>query len=487
MKRARMILAGAVATAAGLLLATVPSAQSATNDYSDPDYLAHDLDNVARSTVEGTQLEQLLDPAYHQALLPTSAESWLENLGEQLAALPQGRLYTGLAQLIPGGAVGDPRAYHDLDPIEVSFVSRTGAELQGRLFWDGLPGAHPGAVITTGSVQANQQGYWWAARTLARHGYLVLIWDVQGQGESEGFGHTPGDIVPTDDGFPFQQASNFVDGTVDALRFFLSSDAAPYRPVGWTDGDAAAVEAQGQDTIVWANPLAAFLDPTRLGLAGHSLGARAISVVQQCSDASELWRDDPVCGGRSFPIRAIVAWDSLSSAVAPTVPAMDQEADGYFLFPQPSFEAPDPSESLHAFEAWRAAGVDTYSFTVRAGTHLEWWQVPYILPSTTYGIRQVDHYTLAWFERYVQGDPARATVATAALLDGPRPDGATGGADELAWRANFFSARRLSAFSFTGADGTHHEARDLRAYAGLSPVGDWAGANADQPAERRAP
>jgi len=38
--------------------------------------------------------------------------------------------------------------------------------------------------------------------------------------------------------------------------------------------------------------------------------------------------------------------------------------------------------------------------TVRGGTHLEWVDVPYILPSTTYGVDMAAFYTLAWIERY---------------------------------------------------------------------------------------
>lgn len=75
-------------------------------------------------------------------------------------------------------------------------------------------------------------------------------------------------------------------------------------------------------------------------------------------------------------------------------------------------------------------------------------------------------------------------LGTRTLLTGPIPDGETGGRDEYAWRANFFSARYLSAFAFADTVGRQRAARDLRAYAGLSPGGDWAGANDDRPAER---
>lgn len=469
----------AILVTVGLAAPLLPA--RATDDFADPAYLAHDLDNIARSTVHGRQLASLTDLEYGYALLPATLDSFLTNTTRQLADLPRGRVYATLGQLLPGGAVGDPFAYGDLSPTTVAFTSRTGAKLLGRLFDDGSSGPKPGVVITPGSIQGTQHMYWWAARALARAGYLVLTFDAQGQGESETFGHAPGDPLPTTAGFPFQQEPNFVDGTVDAIRFLLSTPDAPYVPGGWTTTQVATAQAAGDTSLSWVNPKAASLDRTRLALAGHSLGARAVSVVQQCSDEAELWRTLPVCGGRSFPIRAIVAWDGLSArGVTPVVPAMDQLADGYFLAPQPTVEAPDPDANLAAFRAWRSAGLDTYSLTIRGGTHLEWVDVPYLLPSTTYGVHLAERYTVAWIERYVSPSPSDRRAASAVLADAPRVDRRTGGADELPWTASFLSARSRSAAAWHDARGGFRQVSDLRASGGASPVGDWAGANADQ-------
>ena len=65
----------------------------------------------------------------------------------------------------------------------------------------------------------------------------------------------------------------------------------------------------------------------------------------------------------------MVAWDALSDeGVEPVVPTMSQQADGYFLFPTFSPQAPDPSSSLGGYELWRKAGVDVFLYVVRGGT-----------------------------------------------------------------------------------------------------------------------
>ena len=81
--------------------------------------------------------------------------------------------------------------------------------------------------------------YWWLAQDLAERGYLVLTYDVQGQGTSETLPHENEQVnaLPFCNplappgagedfgcpGVPAQQDSNFVYGTQDALSFFLST------------------------------------------------------------------------------------------------------------------------------------------------------------------------------------------------------------------------------------------------------------------------
>jgi len=111
----------------------------------------------------------------------------------------------------------------------VLFTARDGATLSGHV-WATVagPARRPGIVITNGSVQADEQMYWYAAQTLAKEGYVVLTFDPQGQGQSDTFGQSPdsGEGVPAQsDGRPFY------DGTEDAIDFLTSNPQHPYEPV----------------------------------------------------------------------------------------------------------------------------------------------------------------------------------------------------------------------------------------------------------------
>ena len=470
----RVLLALLTALVVGGLAAP---AVLAGNDWSDQAYAEHDADNMARTS--GRHMADLTRPEWHDATRTATAESYLRALGLQFAELPNGRVKTGLGQWIPGGAVGDPEVWNALPSRRVQFLTRTGAKLTGHVWGSEGEGQRPGIVITTGSVQATDGMYQWLAQILARAGYQVLNFDVQGQGESEGFGHAPGDKVPTFDGVPAQQQPVFVDGTVDAIRFFLSTPEDPYRPVGWAEVDAANAERGRGPTeqIDRANPGWGTLDRTRLGIAGHSLGASAVSVVQQCSDQGELWRTVPDCHGEAYPIRTVIGFDSLRADVTPVVPGMNQQADGYFLNPTPSREAPDPAGHLAAHQKWVGAGLDTYSFTVRGGTHLEWSYIPFISMATTYGRHQIGFYTLAWMDRWLAPDRRVRNDGLARLVEGPLLQGVE---VEAPWTASYFSARSFGGFRLTKRPGVVLQTTDLRKYGGASAVGDWAGANADR-------
>ena len=306
-----------------------------------------------------------------------------------------------LGQLVPGGSTTDPfRTKRTWEASgrgtveEISFRATNGAKLNGHIFLppDSVKGRLPGVVITTGSIQGYQEMYYWAAQGLAEAGYQVMTYDVQGQGNSGTFPAMENcKGIDSCSGVPFQQAYNFYQGTIDALNFFFS-DANP-----------------GRDR----------LDPGRVGLAGHSLGAGAVSTVAQCDRR----------------VKAVVGWDNLAKAgdctLAGTlsgypqgtpekprndVPGLGLSAE-YFFNPTPTSEAPDPRAKWGGFTALRDAGTDAMTVTLRSSTHLEWTYVPYILPASRLGERVSMHYTLAWFDRYLKDDPTALDRLTATTFD----------------------------------------------------------------------
>ncbi len=175
--------------------------------------------------------------------------------------------------------------------------------------------------------------------------------------------------------------------------------------------------------------------------------------------------------------QAVVGWDTLSANnVTPVVPGLDLRADGYFLSPTPAPQAPDPKSGLGSFEAWKKAGLDSAVIVIRGGTHLEFSLVPYHGPATRYGPHLAAYYTAAWMDRFVPADAESRRQGYKALVGGPKAKRA------LPWSANHFSARRFSAMALRqpGATSVTAHSGDLRAWAGRSKVGDWAGANADK-------
>src|SRR3954452_9934136 len=296
--------------------------------------------------------ERLLDEVASPAFGSTF---WAETpgiyAGQNVAMLTDpAHPHVTLAQFIPGGTTTDP--FRTIDRwtaagrgrvTQVGFPASDGAKLNGYIFRPpaSVRGPYPGIVITTGSIQGYQNMYFWAAEGLAEAGYMVLTYDVQGQGTS--------DTLPSSDhcspsgctGVPFQQSYNFFQGTEDALNYFFSAK----------------------------DPHRAQLDTTRVGMAGHSLGASAVSVVGQC---------DP-------RVKAIVAWDNLAPATgkcadqipdgalpagSPATPTLTTPALGinseYFFNPTSQSAPPDPQSKAGAYHQLVAAGTDAMQIGLRS-------------------------------------------------------------------------------------------------------------------------
>jgi dienelactone hydrolase len=353
-------------------------------------------------------------PEYQALLRQVSLQNRAAALAMQ-AADPERNFSGHLCASGEDGCAGDVRLYDwqagGYGIVQrVLLTARSGATISGRVWaTQAGPSKRPGIVITNGSIQANEQLYWFVAQTLAKAGYVVLTSDPQGQGQSDEQGESP----DQNEGSPAQTDGRpFFDGTEDALDFFLSTPKRPYEPV--PSCDSGTSHAPKQDRRVAAglnaayNPFWRLLNPARIGLAGHSFGAAGVSFegqkdprVSAIVALDNLGRPGTTGGLAVKPCPS----DPASHADAPiTKPALGMSAD-YGLTPQPNTSDPDPLAKSTQSLAYSQAGVDTGEIIIRGGTHYEFSWIPNVgFGATLRGADAVAWYTTAWFDKYVKGD-----------------------------------------------------------------------------------
>ncbi len=374
------------------------------------------------------QRQQIYDtPQYQTQLTADGIASTDAALAAEAA--DSGRFFTNnLCWNLANGCAGDIRLYNWgtsgyglVRPV--LFTARNGATISGHV-WATVagPAKRPGVVITNGSVQADEQMYWYAAQTLAKEGYVVLTFDPQGQGQSDTLGQSP----DQDEGVPAQTSGTpFYDGTEDAIDFFLSTPSHPYEPVkSCTTGTSHAAKQNARVTAgldAAYNPFWKLLDPNELGLAGHSYGAAGVSYIAQ-------W--DP-------RVKAVVAWDNLGgpgpddaqvpgstggsqtigeaacpadpadrTTVPITKPGLGISAD-YGLPPTPNTSLPNPLGKSTWSLNYSKAGVDSGEIIIRGGSHLDFSFIPnQAFGASYYGPDVIDWYTTAWFDKYLKHSPS---------------------------------------------------------------------------------
>jgi dienelactone hydrolase len=403
------------------LLALPAAGHAAGPEPGSLEYIQRDNQNIADAYGRITR-QQLGNPAYMTALQAEHGEVWLNQLAAQ-AATPT-RLAITPGNVFPGWNGGNPlrRGWSGKRglAVPVSYTNRYGALIRGTVFAP-LPGArdpytgrrlrrpYPGVVITTGSVQGSERMYWWLAQDLAERGYVVLTYDVQGQGTSETLPHENDQVnalpfcnpfappATGEDfgcpGVPAQQDSNFVYGTQDALSFFLST---PRRRYAKTFNPLWRLFDRSRDRRT-ATPGRT----RRVAIVGHSLGASAVSRVQSVDRR----------------VQAVVALDKLDGGFKPVVPALAVQSEYGFNVqpywmqhgssirprPGPPNQAPDPlRERKTGFDAWKAAGVESMLIVPRASTHLEFTDISFVLPASRYGQALTSVYVQRWLGRYLK-------------------------------------------------------------------------------------
>jgi hypothetical protein len=366
----------------GVDYSCVAPAGNPTNPVS-AEWIQRDTENQRCATLKVR--DQLENPAFAYLMNALKVGDTLYLYEQQVSDGPD-HLHSPVI-LIPGSNIGDPFRYPALwesatggTATPVAFTSLNGNQLRGTV-WMPPPsvpkpaGGYPGVVITEGAA-APAALFYWAAEGLAQYGYMVLTFDVGGQGQSD------------------SDAGGTIQSTEDALNYFLSTPSQPH------------YGASGVQSLY--NPYWQSLDASKIGQAGHSGGSIAGSWVGQCDSR----------------VKTIVAWDDLlvvtpsQCAANVTVPAAYQatalHAPGlaitpdYFLTTQPQTTVPDPhSGGLRGDTGYQqlvAAGLDSMKVAQRGSTHSEYSYATYVLPSSELGERFAFYYTLAWFDQYLKGN-----------------------------------------------------------------------------------
>ena len=336
----------------------------------------------------------------------------------------------------------------------------------------------PAVVVENGSVQAPETVYWWAAQALVRAGYVVMSFDPRGQGRSD-------QQTPTGGQGSNANISVFTTGLVNAIDFFRSSPVQPY-PHNASCKDTYATP------VIDFNPYQDRIDPDRLGIAGHSAGAIGVTVVQSYgAPGAPAW---PGKIDLRNPVKVAVAWDgatnpniaggglasapgagpiffeaaallaSVPAVLIPGVPFMSQTSE-YGLVPTAYLTPPDIESHKAGYRLWKAAGIPVIELTIRGSSHYEWSLLP-TFPATSrcpqvvdgrcvggWGRPMAEHYTVAWFDRYLKspGEPGYADADERLLNDAGEQ-----GANKMSY--HFRSAR-----AFTDRAGKAQVCEDIRA------------------------
>jgi dienelactone hydrolase len=430
---------GAACALAFLMALGAAGASAAGPQPGTPEYVQRDNQNIMDAYGRQTAPDGQLAPAYVAKVPGGTNAGYLQQVAQQAQNPTRPILDPG--QWFPGWNSGNVNRQNwpgtrGLE-IPVAFTNRYGALLRGDVYAP-LPGARdpytgrrlrapfPGVVITTGSIQGSEKMYRWLAEDLAERGYVVLTYDVQGQGTSETLPHQgPQADFPTCDpsaqpaegeqsgcpGVPFQQSANFVYGTQDALSFFLSTPRRPYPN-----------PAAGSASVNSFNPLWGRFDrsrdrrtvtagrTTRVAIVGHSLGAQAVSFVQGVDRRAEtVVALDKLGANQTFGTRTahpvIPALGIQSEYGFNVVPYWMMHGSSFAGRPGPPDQAPEPDrEQATGFRGWRSAGVDSMMLVPRASTHLEYTDINWALPASRYGQDFSSYYVQAWLDKYLKHD-----------------------------------------------------------------------------------
>ncbi len=339
----------------------------------------------------------------------------------------------------PSGTPGD--TYQTGLAEQVTIIDSRGLALAATLWLPGAaltPGAAPHsfpAVVVSDGLASDQSDYFWLAMTLAAQGDIVLTYDPAGQGASQG--SVANVFAPSTPGCAIGGACRDLE---DVVRWLLDDPitpivdlarSTPLDPVT-TDptppGQAAAAVASnpvlhnpdaapaGSNT---PDPAVGLIDPSRLAVAGHSMGALSMLNYDRFESQGEV-------GADGQPLPPIAAGISLAGAApsAATVPIQFQTSDfdGSPTLVGPAVGGLDLAFSDSGigyqvikplYDQLRTTGPGTSALSLlvfEGGVHTDFIDTPFIT-RTQWSLALSAHYATAWLGCFLQHDFASCLTA----------------------------------------------------------------------------
>jgi hypothetical protein len=192
--------------------------------------------------------------------------------------------------------------------------------------------------------------------------------------------------------------------------------------------------------------------------------------------------------GKDERVSAVVALDKLFvqtddlggildvGPVDPVVPALALQSEygftvvpeelsaGTSLVPAPGLPKPD-RERVVGFDAWKAAHKDAMLIVPRASTHLDYADLPLVLPASRYGQALSSVYVQAFLDRYLKHRSPAPLLASSWTYLEPRGKGRW--VPVTLKRASLLSKRYCSAYDIADTSG-RAESGDIAGVGGCS-------------------
>jgi predicted dienelactone hydrolase len=304
------------------------------------------------------------------------------------------------------------------DVISIAYRNRYDARIVGHLWRPKSASGPLPAVVFVNGYGMDEDSYFWAAEDLAEHGYLVMTFDPQGEGGSDtkpapqycrpgGAWTKPQEMGIREQGScAGEDPPGVLTGQGTSASFVATgrigdedtSSAAPvYRELAprfvFGTLDAVAYLLSARD------PWRASIDPARVGVAGHSVGAWAALMV---ANGDPLHRF-----GAAVAMDAYHGFDFGLTGTAPTLLLQSEQENvlGPRLVPPSDPRSPGQLHPTRAvFSDLRSRGIDTGFFVLRGSTHDDFSDD--FVQASRQGQRVASYLTLAWFDDHLRDGPA---------------------------------------------------------------------------------